>query len=270
MGNQLAEKEAYLTIYRDEEDVFKALADEIVDLITVKNKRGEEGVIVFPVGPKGHYPYMVERIIAEDISLEHMWFINMDEYLTDEKEWIATDHELSFRKFMNEQLYDLIPSHLLMPKEQRIFPDPDHLNLIPNLIDEKGLDLVIGGIGINGHVAFNEPQDNLSPEEFRSLKTRVLRIDEVTRAVNSIGDLAGFIQGMPKYCVTIGFYEMLKAKRIRLGVFRDWHKGVLRTFLANQPTSTFPVTLFKGHDDFNILVPSYLDAEEGESHGINY
>ena len=54
-----------------------------------------------------------------------------------------------------------------MPKEQRIFPDPEDVGQVPKLIEELGgVDIAFGGIGINGHVAFNEADASMSAEEF--------------------------------------------------------------------------------------------------------
>ena len=98
----------------------------------------------------------------------------------------------------------------------------------PRLIDELGgVDIAFGGIGINGHLAFNEAQDELTPEEFAALHTRVLDDHAARRATaNAIGDLSGAIDAMPKKAVTIGMKRRFwRAKKIRLGVFRDWHRA---------------------------------------------
>ena len=64
-----------------------------------------------------------------------------------------------------------------MPEEQRVFPDPNDLGRIPALIEQLGgVDIAFGGIGITGHLAFNEPQPELTPEQFAQLPTRVLDI----------------------------------------------------------------------------------------------
>lgn len=112
-----------------------------------------------------------------------------------------------------------------MPKDQRIFPDPDDLTYIPALIERLGgVDMVFGGIGINGHVAFNEADGTLSQEEFLAQKTRVLKISPETRAANAIGDFNGALEDMPSYCVTVGIHEIAHAGKIRLGCFRNWHR----------------------------------------------
>ena len=67
----------------------------------------------------------------------------------------------------------------------------------------KGVDICFGGIGINGHIAFNEPMnpDTISVEDFKNLDTRVLNIDTVTKVQNNIGR-GGHIEYYPNRCVT--------------------------------------------------------------------
>ena len=122
-------------------------------------------------------------------------------------------------------------------------------------IDELGgVDIAFGGIGINGHLAFNESQDELTPEEFAALHTRVLAISRETRTANAIGDLNGAIDAMPKKAVTIGMAEILGAKKIRLGVFRDWHRSVVRQAAYGEVSAHFPATLIQRHPDAMIIV----------------
>lgn len=87
----------------------------------------------------------------------------MDEYLDDDKKWVPETHPLSFRGFMNRTVYSQIDPELVMPEEQRVFPDPENVEYIPQLIEKLGgVDICFGGIGINGHVAFNEADASLS------------------------------------------------------------------------------------------------------------
>ena len=61
---------------------------------------------------------------------------------------------------------------------------------------QGGADICFGGIGINGHLAFNEPQPGLPVEAFLSLPTRVLAISRETLTVNAIGVFTGAILGV--------------------------------------------------------------------------
>lgn len=239
----------------DNDTVFRAIADEMIDIIQAKAAAGETCVLICPVGPVGQYPFFVERVNQENISLKHCWFINMDEYLTDEKKWVSKDHPLSFRGFMERTVYSKIRPELVMPEEQRVFPDPNDPARGDKLLEELGgPDVCFGGIGITGHLAFNEPDANLTVEEFAQLPTRVLEIAPETRATNSVGDLGGALEDMPHKCVTIGMKQILSAKKIRLGVFRDWHRAVCRRAIYGEVTSQYPVTLAQNHPDAMIII----------------
>jgi len=253
-----------LMVMEDNPTIFRSLAEEMVQEIERKNALGETTVFICPVGPVGHYPYFVDIVNQKNLSLKQVWFINMDEYLDDNKQWIAKEHKLSFRGFMDRNVYTKIKPELVMPEEQRVFPDPENIGHIPALIEKLGgVDIAFGGIGINGHVAFNEPQDELSPEEFLQLKTRVLDIAKETRAVNSIGDLNGALDDMPRYCVTIGMHEISSARKIRLGCFRDWHRAVVRHAAHGEKAAHFPVTLLQGHQDISIRFSDFVANLEG-------
>ena len=253
-----------VTVLEDSAAVFQAMAREVADEIKRKNESGEKTVFIGPVGPVGQYPYFVEMVNKEKIDLKNVWFINMDEYLTDDKQWIDTSEKLSFRGFMNREVYEKVDPALIMPEDQRIFPDPDNLGFVPELIEKLGgVDICFGGIGINGHLAFNEARDDLTVEEFKQLRTRVLKISPETRTANAIGDLNGALDDMPVYCVTIGINEIYNAKKIRLGCFRDWHKSVVRHAAYGQVSAHFPVTLLQEHPDALIRITEFVADLDG-------
>ena len=140
-------------VMEDNAEVFHSMAVEMVDEIRKHNEKGEKTVFICPVGPVGQYPYFVDMVNEQNISLKNVWFINMDEYLDDEKQWISKDHPLSFRGFMQRTVYDKVRPELVMPEDQRVFPDPNHPEYISELIEKLGgVDICFGGIGINGHV----------------------------------------------------------------------------------------------------------------------
>ncbi len=239
------------------------MAVEMAETIKQNNAENKTTVFICPVGPVGQYPYFVDMVNEENISLKNVWFINMDEYLTDDKQWVPVDHPLSFRGFMERTVYTKVKPELVMPKEQRVFPDPNNIDYIPELIEKLGgVDICFGGIGINGHVAFNEADAAKTNEEFLAQKTRVLEISKETRTANAIGDFNGALEDMPKYCVTIGIYEISHARKIRLGCFRNWHRAVVRRTAYGEATSDFPVSLLTSHKDINLKITEYVAALE--------
>jgi 6-phosphogluconolactonase/Glucosamine-6-phosphate isomerase/deaminase len=250
-------------IMPNNEAVFIDMAEEILREIERNNSRSKRTVLICPVGPVGHYPYLVEMINSRHISLKNTWFINMDEYLNDTMDWIDKTNRLSFRGFMDNAVYSQINYELLMPDDQRVFPDPKNPASLSKLIEELGgVDAVFGGIGITGHVAFNEPSQKMSCGEFLQLKTRTLEISPETRAVNSIDGLNGAVDEMPHYCVTVGMYEISRARKIRLYCFRDWHRAVVRKACHNEPTAAFPVSLLQGHNDILLTITEHVASND--------
>ena len=239
----------------DSGEVFYELAMEMITEIKKNNAVGKHTVFICPVGPVGQYPIFVRLVNRDRISLKNCWFINMDEYLNDDDSWIDSSDPLSFRGFMDRQVYSKILPELVMPEQQRVFPDPTCPEKIPHLIEQLGgVDIAFGGIGINGHLAFNEPIEEMTPQQFAVLQTRVLTISHETRTANAIGDKNGAIDAMPRKAITIGMSEILGARKIRLGVFRDWHRSVVRQAAYGEVSAHFPVTLAQNHPDAMIIV----------------
>ena len=250
-----------IIVMEDNEAVFRSMAEEMAAEIREHNAKGEKTVFICPVGPVGQYPFFVDMVNEQNIRLKNVWFINMDEYLDDEKHWISMEHPLSFRGFMQRTVYDRIRPELVMPENQRVFPDPENPGYVPELIEKLGgVDICFGGIGINGHVAFNEADLSLSNDEFLAQKTRVLEITKETRTANAIGDFNGALEDMPHYCVTIGIYEIAHARKIRLGCFRNWHRAVVRRAAYGKATSDFPVSLLTSHPDINLKITEFVAA----------
>jgi len=238
-------------------EVFYELALEMIRTIEESTRDKRPAVLILPVGPVGQYPIFVRLVMERRISLRHCWFINMDEYLDEGDAWLPMEHPLSFRGIMESAVYGAIDPELLMPKEQRLFPDPqDTGNVLKQIRRLGGVDLCIGGLGINGHLAFNEPQPDLTAEAFAALPTRVLYISAETRAVNAAAGYGGALAAMPARCVTLGMAEILGARRIRVACFREWHRGAVRQAAYGDVSSAFPATLLQQHPDAEILLTS--------------
>ena len=241
----------------DSGEVFYEIAMEMVNTIKANNAAGKHTVFICPVGPVGQYPIFVRLVNRDRISLKNCWFINMDEYLTDEGEWVDKSHPLSFRGFMDRTVYTKIDPELLMPEEQRIFPDPHDPEHIQRVIETLGgVDVAFGGIGINGHLAFNESREDMTAGEFAAQGTRALSLNPETRTANAIGDRCGAIDAMPHRAVTIGIKQILGARKVRLGVFREWHRSVVRQAAYGEVTAHFPASLLQNHPDAIIFTNS--------------
>ncbi len=244
-----------MEILSSSEEVYSKMALEMVETIEEHNEAGEKTVFILPVGPMGQYPIFVEEVNKRNLSLKDCWFINMDEYLSDNNTYISIDSPLSFRGFMQREVYDKIDEGLLMPEKQRIFPDPVNIDHVDLLLKELGgADICFGGIGLDGHIAFNEPMPKLKLKKYMALPTRIVELSLESRVTNGLSDLGGAIDMMPKKAITLGMKSILASKKIRLGVFRDWHKAVVRHAGYGEMSPEFPATILQKHMDAKIYV----------------
>lgn len=242
-----------LEVCETEHDLYWKMAIEVFELIKENNENNKHTVMIVPYGPVGPYSRLAYLINKYRLSLKNCYFINMDEYLDDNKQYIDIQDPLSFRGGMNRNFYSKIDDDLNLPPDHRIFPEPGNEEYIWKIIRELGgLDMCFGGVGINGHIAFNEPPEpgeEMSNEEFRNLPTRVLKLSRETRTINSFMNCKGDLDAIPQYCITVGMKEIWSAKKVRMCMPRDWNAGALRKVLHGPVTCAVPCSLFQEHPD---------------------
>lgn len=232
-----------------EYDVYFDMALAMLEEIMCHNAKGEKTVMIVPVGPTDQYPILANLINSLNVSLKNVHFFNMDEYMTSETEAVGHDDPLSFYGRMKREFYDRVREDLAMPESQRHFPAPGKEAEYDKLIEELGgADMCFGGLGINGHVAFNEPPEADAPmtaDEFAALGTRVLPISRETKTINAYGYNRGDLQGMPQWCVTVGMKQILSSKKVYIALNRPWQNGPFKHALLDNETSHIPASLLR-------------------------
>jgi glucosamine-6-phosphate deaminase len=182
----------------------------------------------------------------------------MDEYLTPSLEYIDLGSPLSFRAGMDRVFYNLIDPEFNIPEAQRIFPKPGNEGNILEIIQKAGkLDMCMGGIGITGHMAFNEPPEpgvEMTNEEFKKLPTRILKLARETRTINAYMNASADLDAIPENCITVGMKEIWMARKIRICMPRDWNAAGFRKVLYGPATCKFPCSLFQEHPDTKVYV----------------
>lgn len=229
-----------------EYDVYFDMALTMLEEIIAHNQRGEKTVMIVPVGPTAQYPILAELVNRLGVSLKNVHFFNMDEYMCSPTETVAHEDPLSFWGRMNREFYDRVKPELVMPECQRHFPEPGREAEYDRMIDELGgVDLCMGGLGINGHVAFNEPEPQMDADSFGALGTRVLPISRETKTINAYGYNRGDLQGMPQWCITVGMKQILAARKIYIALNRPWQAGPLKHALLDEETASLPASLLR-------------------------
>jgi glucosamine-6-phosphate deaminase len=236
------------------EDLYARMAQDLFDEIENNNRRSATTTLILPVGPVEQYPFFVDLVNTRRLDLRNVTVFNMDEYMISPERYIPKNHTLSFRGFMEREVYGKIDKDLNVPEANRFFPEPGNEARIQDKIRELGgVDLCQGGFGINGHIAFNEPpEEDVSIEVFREYPTRVLPISRETRIVNSM-KIGGCYDLMPSWCITVGMKEILSSRKLRFYLNRGWQWGVLRKVLFGEVTPAVPASLLQLHDEAKII-----------------
>lgn len=243
---------------KNEWDVYFDMALTMLSVIMKNNEQGKRTVMIVPVGPTDQYPILAKLINQLRVSLKNVYFFNMDEYMWDKNTVIDENHPMSFKKRMNDEFYSLVDKDLVMPLSQRLFPEPDKTEEYDRMIENLGgVDLCLGGLGINGHIAFNEAEEEnstVTAEEFARLGTRVLPITRETRTINAYGYQRGDLRGMPEWCITIGMKQILEARRIYIALNRPWQHGIFKHVLKDEIMPQIPATLLRTNSDVTFCI----------------
>ncbi len=165
------------------QDDYQKMSKWAADYIANKIRNHTEDrpfVLGLPTGssPIGVYQELVRQNQAGELSFANVVTFNMDEYVG-----LDHDHDQSYWYFMHDNFFD----HLTDMK-------PENINILNGMADDPeaecaayeeriasygGIDLFMGGIGVDGHIAFNEPYTSLSS------RTGVRKLTTDTRIVNS-------------------------------------------------------------------------------------
>ncbi|MEA1897235.1 MAG: glucosamine-6-phosphate deaminase [Bacteroidota bacterium] len=164
-------------------------------------------VLGLPTGssPLGTYAELIELVKEGKLSFQNVVTFNMDEYVG-----IAEDHPESYHYFMNKNLF----SHIDIPAENINILDGNAKDLEKECTAYEakiesygGIHLFLGGIGPDGHIAFNEPGSSLTS------KTRVKTLTYETILANS-RFFNNQIDDVPKTALTVGVDTVMQAKEV--------------------------------------------------------
>ena len=235
------------------EELHQRFAEDIIEEITNNNKKNFSTRLILPIGPTGQYPILVELLKEKNISLENSWFFFMDEYCDEQGRTLPETHPLSFKRVAKEFFIDHIKENGLN-LNQVLIPSERNIGQLANIINEiGGIDACFGGIGIHGHVAFNEPEQGIADKGARRVK-----LNDFTITINAVrSQIGGNLENFPRYAYTLGMKEILNSRKIRLycrnGAAFDWANTILRIALFGTPGDDYPVTHIRDHPNYIII-----------------
>lgn len=242
-------------IYSSDNAASIAVAEEIASFIKLKQRNGEKAVLGLATGstPKKVYAELVRMHREERLSFANVITFNLDEYFP-----LQPDALQSYRRFMNDFLFD----HIDIDKKNCFIPHGGtpaelvkmHCGDYERKIEELGgIDFQLLGIGGNGHIGFNEPGSHINSA------TRLITLDHLTRfdAAYEFGRLAN----VPRKAITMGIGTILKAKRIVLLALGEKKSFIIKHAVEGPVTEFVPASYLQTHPDAEFILDESAAAE---------
>lgn len=193
--------------------------------------------------PVGMYNLLAEKNKAGEIDFSEVKSFNLDEYYP-----MAAEHDQSYRYFMNENLFNNINikmenTHVLSGTAEDPKKECDDFE---KMIDAAGgIDLQVLGIGQNGHIGFNEP------DEFLYANTHLTDLTENTIQANS--RFFDKIEDVPTKALTMGIATILKSKRIIILASGENKRDVVTDLIEGEISTKNPASMLKVHKDVIVI-----------------
>jgi len=212
---------------------YKELSYVVADIVEEQITKHPLSKLGLPTGstPLGMYDELVNR----KLDWKSVITFNLDVYL------MNINHPQSYQTYMRKNLFN----------RTNIYPDNSHFPFRPfsafedKIVDSKGIDLCILGIGSNGHIAFNEPGSSFDS------RTRVVELSEQTREDN----LRFFdsINDVPKQAITMGLGTIMESKKIVLMANGVNKLNILNVAMNGDVTEKVPASILQNHDNVEVL-----------------
>lgn len=233
--------------YPDEDALAAALGRIILDTI----RRLPAVVLGLPTGrtPLGLYAELTRLTALEQADWAEVRTFNLDEFVG-----LAPSDAGSYRAFMRERLF----RHVNIRPERIGFldgvagdADEECARYERAIAAAGGIDLMVLGIGANGHIGFNEPAETLAA------RTHLVTLDAPTRAANALW-FDGDVTRVPRQALTMGMATILAARAVVLIASGETKADAVRAMLYGGVTTAVPASFLQLHPQVNVMLDQSL------------
>ena len=230
-----------LIIVADYEKLSQWAAEHVIERINSANPTPEHPFVLgLPTGssPEGMYAALVKANKEGRVSFKNVVTFNMDEYVG-----LPENHPESYHSFMARNLFDHIDInpknvHILNGNAEDLKAECAHYE---QMIEEAGgIDLFIGGIGPDGHIAFNEPGSSLTS------RTREKTLTTDTIIANS-RFFDNDVNKVPKYALTVGVGTVMDAREVMILVNGHHKASALQAAVEGAVTQWWTISALQMH-----------------------
>jgi glucosamine-6-phosphate deaminase len=168
-------------------------------------------VLGLPTGstPLGMYRHLIELHRGGLVSFANVVTFNMDEYVG-----LRHDHPQSYHRFMWDNFFshiDIPPANVHIPNGMATDLEEECAAYEEKILGAGGVDLFVGGVGADGHIAFNEPGSSLSS------RTRIKTLTTATKEANG-RFFDDDPRKVPSTALTVGIGTIMDAREIMVVV----------------------------------------------------
>jgi len=219
-------------------------------------------VLGFATGstPLGMYRELVKMYREGELDLSQVITFNLDEYLG-----LTPEHPQSYHYYMYDNFFkhvNIKKENIHIPKGDTKDPVQECLNYEREIEKVGGIDLQILGIGVNGHVGFNEPDINLEA------KTHVIQLSDDTIAANS--RFFRNLNEVPKRAITMGMKTIMKSKKIILMAWGLEKKEAVLKAISRHINTEIPASLLQLHNDITLIVDKKIYSSSIVTDPLSY
>jgi glucosamine-6-phosphate deaminase len=193
--------------------------------------------------PVGTYKILGDYCSAGDLDFSNVTSVNLDEYVG-----LDSKNDQSYRYFMNNNLFEKINidiTRTFVPNGCADDLEAECKSYDALIESLGGIDLQLLGIGLDGHIGFNEPDEVFTKE------THVVKLDESTIDAN-----ARFFKSredVPTSAVTMGMGAIMKAKRVLLIANGKAKKEIVEKAFFGPITPKVPASILQLHPDLTVI-----------------
>ena len=228
--------------YQSEADLAAALGRRVVGLI----QRHPTLVLALPTGrtPIALYGELARLTRLDDVDWSGVRTFNLDEFVG-----LGADDVGSYRRFMQTRLFDhvnLRAGHIGFLDGRAPDLEQECARYERAIADAGGIDVMILGIGANGHVGFNEPADALIA------RTHKATLDLPTRASNALW-FDGEIARVPREALTMGMATILQSRAIVLMGTGESKAEAVNAVLTGGITTRVPASFLTLHPQVTMM-----------------
>ena len=224
---------------------YNDMSRKAANLIAAQIMFNNESVLGLATGDTviGIYKLLVQKCKDGDINFNRIKSVNLDEYVG-----LSGDNENSYRYYMNTNLFNDV--NIL--KENTNLPDGKAASLVDECIRYDsliealgGIDLQLLGLGTNGHIGFNEP-DEAFPKG-----TQAVKLKEST--IKSNAHLFSDQNEVPREALTMGIKTIMQSKKIVLCASGKHKADILEKVITGPITPKVPGSILQMHNDVTII-----------------